>query len=62
MATVGKHGLFGIPWSWVLFWFVIIMYVVNDPQGAAANGRSLIGWLQDGAQAIITFFTSLAGG
>jgi len=58
---MNRRGLLGIPWLWVLFWFVVIAYVVNSPQAAAANSRSLLGGLQGLAESFVTFVQALAG-
>jgi len=38
---------------------LVLFYVITQPTQAAAAVQSLLGWLRDGAEAIITFMRNL---
>lgn len=38
---------------------LVLFYVITQPTQAAAAVQDLLGWLEDGAEAIITFMTNL---
>ncbi len=38
---------------------LVLFYVITQPTAAAEAVQGLLGWLQDGAEAIITFMRSL---
>jgi hypothetical protein len=38
---------------------LVLFYVITQPAGAADAVQGILGWLQDGAEAIITFMRNL---
>jgi len=38
---------------------LVLFYVITQPTAAAAAVQGLLGWLKDGAEAIITFMRNL---
>jgi hypothetical protein len=38
---------------------LVLFYVITQPANAANAVQSLLGWLEDGAEAIITFMRNL---
>jgi hypothetical protein len=47
---------------WALFWIGVIMWVLDDPTGAAHDVRSLAAWAMGGAEKAATFLRTLATG
>jgi hypothetical protein len=46
----------------VFKWTVVILiafYVINNPISAAQNVKDLAGWLEGGAESVVTFGTEL---
>jgi len=38
---------------------VVLFYIITDPTGAAGAVQSILGWLKDGASAVITFIKGI---
>lgn len=57
-ATTGRKGGLGKLLGPAVV-LLLLFYVISNPAEAAANTRELIAWIQDGAEAVISFLEQL---
>jgi hypothetical protein len=58
--SIKQPGIAGILWA--LFWIGVVLWIINDPTGAAQDVRSLAGWVIGGVQSFVTFLRTVATG